>query len=147
MRSQGFCLLNNVAIGAKYALLKYDLQRVAIVDFDVHAGNINERMQYSRSNSHIFKHFLGNGTEEIFDGDNNFLFASIHAVGKHFYPGMTDTLTCFVFYCLNIKSSQVLAMKAMVILLTYPCHMGRTLPIFLKDFRQSLTVWTSLNHS
>jgi len=65
VKSQGFCLLNNVAIGAKYALLKYNLQRVAVIDFDVHAGN---------------------GTEELLCGDENFFFASIHAVGKHFYP-------------------------------------------------------------
>jgi len=65
VKSQGFCILNNVAIGAKYALLKHDLHRIAIVDFDVHAGN---------------------GTEDIFAGDNNFLFISVHAVGENFYP-------------------------------------------------------------
>ncbi|MDX1352371.1 MAG: histone deacetylase family protein [Thiomicrorhabdus sp.] len=40
--SKGFCLFNNVAIGAAYAMQKYGLQRVAIVDFDVHHGNGTE---------------------------------------------------------------------------------------------------------
>ncbi|WP_319381791.1 histone deacetylase family protein [Thiomicrorhabdus sp.] len=35
----GFCLVNNIAIGAAYALDKYDLQRVAVLDIDVHHGN------------------------------------------------------------------------------------------------------------
>ncbi|WP_040727750.1 histone deacetylase family protein [Thiomicrorhabdus sp. Kp2] len=40
--SKGFCLFNNVAVGAAYALAKYGLKRVAIVDFDVHHGNGTE---------------------------------------------------------------------------------------------------------
>ncbi len=41
-RSMGFCLINHVAIGAAYAIEKYHLQRVAILDFDVHHGNGTE---------------------------------------------------------------------------------------------------------
>ena len=37
--ASGFCFFNNVAIAAKYALERHGLQRVAIVDFDVHHGN------------------------------------------------------------------------------------------------------------
>jgi acetoin utilization deacetylase AcuC-like enzyme len=40
--SQGFCLFNNVAIGAAYALEKYGYERIAVVDFDVHHGNGTE---------------------------------------------------------------------------------------------------------
>ncbi|GAM20527.1 hypothetical protein SAMD00019534_037020 [Acytostelium subglobosum LB1] len=64
--SQGFCLINNVAIGAKYAQLKYGVEKIAIVDFDVHHGN---------------------GTEEILAGDPGFLFLSIHMFEEGFYPG------------------------------------------------------------
>ncbi|KYR02367.1 hdaD, histone deacetylase family protein [Tieghemostelium lacteum] len=64
--SQGFCLLNNVCIGAKYAQLKYNLERIAIIDIDVHHGN---------------------GTEEIVANDNGFLFCSIHMFEEGFYPG------------------------------------------------------------
>ena len=62
-RSMGFCFFNNVAIGAKYALERHGLERVAIVDFDVHHGN---------------------GTEDIFTGDNRVLMVSFF---QHpFYP-------------------------------------------------------------
>jgi acetoin utilization deacetylase AcuC-like enzyme len=62
-RAMGFCLLNNVAIGAAHALEEYRLDRVAIVDFDVHHGN---------------------GTEEIFRDDPRVLMVSTF---QHpFYP-------------------------------------------------------------
>lgn len=51
----GFCLFNNVAVAAAYAMQRYGLQRVAIVDFDVHHGN---------------------GTEDIFAQDERVLFCS-----------------------------------------------------------------------
>ncbi len=41
-RAMGFCIFNNVAIGAAYALKEYALKKVAIVDFDVHHGNGTE---------------------------------------------------------------------------------------------------------
>ncbi|MBI3005621.1 MAG: histone deacetylase [Ignavibacteriales bacterium] len=60
----GFCLLNNVAIGARYAQQKHGLQRVAILDWDVHHGN---------------------GTQEIFYEDPTVLYISLHQFP--FYPG------------------------------------------------------------
>jgi acetoin utilization deacetylase AcuC-like enzyme len=41
-KAMGFCFFNNIAIAAKYALEKYSLKRVAIIDFDVHHGNGTE---------------------------------------------------------------------------------------------------------
>ncbi len=62
-KAMGFCFFNNVAVGAYHALNSYDLERVAIVDFDVHHGN---------------------GTEDIFAGDERVLFCSTF---QHpFYP-------------------------------------------------------------
>jgi acetoin utilization deacetylase AcuC-like enzyme len=55
-RAMGFCLYNNIAVGAAHALEVHGLQRIAIVDFDVHQGN---------------------GTEEIFQNENRVLFCSI----------------------------------------------------------------------
>ncbi|KAL1511516.1 hypothetical protein AB1Y20_006324 [Prymnesium parvum] len=67
--SQGFCLLNNAAIAAKYALLEYPstVRKVAIVDWDLHHGN---------------------GTEEIVrrDGWEQVMYCSLHGAEKHFYP-------------------------------------------------------------
>ena len=63
-RAMGFCLLNNVAVAARYAQAELRLERVAIVDFDVHHGN---------------------GTEAIFRGDDSVLFVSLHQ--WPFYPG------------------------------------------------------------
>ncbi|ADZ92789.1 histone deacetylase family protein [Marinomonas mediterranea] len=62
-KSMGFCFFNNVAVGAQYAITHHGLERIAIVDFDVHHGN---------------------GTEDIFQGNRNVLFASSY---QHpFYP-------------------------------------------------------------
>ena len=66
-QAQGFCFFNNVAIAAKYALERYHLQRVAVVDFDVHHGN---------------------GTENILAGDMRALMIGIF---QHpFYPFCGD---------------------------------------------------------
>ena len=62
--AMGFCLLNNVAVAARYAQAELGLERIAIVDYDVHHGN---------------------GTEAIFRGDDSVLFVSLHQ--WPFYPG------------------------------------------------------------
>jgi acetoin utilization deacetylase AcuC-like enzyme len=56
-KAMGFCLLNNVAIAARYAQRQYGIERVAIVDWDVHHGN---------------------GTQEIFWSDPSVLYVSLH---------------------------------------------------------------------
>lgn len=62
-RGMGFCFFNNVAVGAAHALAAHGLERVLIADFDVHHGN---------------------GTEDIFRGDERVLFCSTF---QHpFYP-------------------------------------------------------------
>lgn len=62
-RAMGFCYFNNVAVGAAYALDAHGLDRVAIIDFDVHHGN---------------------GTEDIFQHDPRVLFCS--SFQHPFYP-------------------------------------------------------------
>ena len=62
--AMGFCLVNNIAIAARYAQEKYEAERVAIIDFDVHHGN---------------------GTQDIFYEDPTVLFASTHQMPL--YPG------------------------------------------------------------
>ena len=63
-RAMGFCVFNNVAVAARVAQEQLGLERVAIVDFDVHHGN---------------------GTEAIFRDDDSVLFVSLHQ--WPFYPG------------------------------------------------------------
>ncbi|HSR70399.1 MAG TPA: histone deacetylase [Acidobacteriota bacterium] len=48
-RAMGFCLFNNVAVAAQWALRQEGLERVAVVDFDVHHGNGTQEIFYSRS--------------------------------------------------------------------------------------------------
>lgn len=64
--SAGFCVFNNVAVGAKYALDKCGLKRVAIIDFDVHHGDgtqdivlDDERIMFCSSFQHPFYPFCG----------------------------------------------------------------------------------------
>lgn len=63
-RAMGFCLFNNIAIGAEYAKKNHGIGKVAIIDFDVHHGN---------------------GTQAAFYHDPNVLYASTHE--SPLYPG------------------------------------------------------------
>lgn len=63
-QAMGFCLFNNIAIAAKYALANFDIERVLIVDFDVHHGN---------------------ATQDTFYADPHVLYFSTHQYP--FYPG------------------------------------------------------------
>jgi acetoin utilization deacetylase AcuC-like enzyme len=65
-QAMGFCLFNNIAIAASYALHHYQLERVAIVDFDVHHGNGTQAAFYNQANvlyasSHEMPHYPGTG--------------------------------------------------------------------------------------
>jgi acetoin utilization deacetylase AcuC-like enzyme len=63
-QAMGFCLFNSIAVGAMHAITAHSLQRVAVIDFDVHHGN---------------------GTQDIFWQEPRVLFASSHQRG--IYPG------------------------------------------------------------
>jgi acetoin utilization deacetylase AcuC-like enzyme len=66
-RAMGFCLFNNVAVGAAQARAVHGLRRVAVVDFDVHHGN---------------------GTQAMFEADPDLFYASTHQ--SPLYPGTGD---------------------------------------------------------
>jgi len=87
-RAMGFCIFNNVAVGAAHAIAAHGLERVAIVDFDVHHGN---------------------GTEEIFSGDSRVLLCSTF---QHpFYPG-SGTLRAHWLLALEAFEPQLILVSA-----------------------------------
>ena len=63
-KAMGFCIYNNVAVGAYYLIEKYKINKIAIIDFDVHHGN---------------------GTQNIFYDNEKVLYISTHQYP--FYPG------------------------------------------------------------
>jgi len=65
-RALGFCFFNNVALGAVYLLENFGLERVAIVDWDVHHGN---------------------GTQHLFEADPRVFYLSLHEDPQYCYPG------------------------------------------------------------
>jgi acetoin utilization deacetylase AcuC-like enzyme len=67
-RAMGFCLFNNIAVGAQRARAAHNLHRIAVVDFDVHHGN---------------------GTQAAFEADDGLFYASTHQ--SPLYPGTGST--------------------------------------------------------
>ncbi len=65
-KAMGFCYFNNVAIGARYLQRQWGIERVGIIDFDVHHGN---------------------GTQHIFEHDPTVYYYSIHEHPSFAYPG------------------------------------------------------------
>ena len=69
VRAMGFCFINNIAVCARYLQKKYNIKKVAIIDFDVHHGNGTQEIFYkdetvAYASSHEFPLFPGTGSEE-----------------------------------------------------------------------------------
>uniref|UniRef100_UPI0040491215 histone deacetylase family protein n=1 Tax=Candidatus Pelagibacter sp. TaxID=2024849 RepID=UPI0040491215 len=68
-KAMGFCIYNNVAVGANYLINKYKLNKVAIIDFDVHHGNGTQDIFYDNEkvvyiSTHQYPYYPGSGTEK-----------------------------------------------------------------------------------
>ena len=75
-KAMGFCIYNNVAVGANYLINKYKLNKIAIIDFDVHHGNGTQDIFYDNEkvlyiSTHQFPYYPGSGTEREKGAYNN----------------------------------------------------------------------------
>ena len=75
-KAMGFCIYNNVAVGANYLIDKYKLNKVAIIDFDVHHGNGTQNIFYDNEkvlyvSTHQFPYYPGSGSEQEKGKHNN----------------------------------------------------------------------------
>lgn len=90
--AMGFCIFNNVAVGATYLLEKYKLDKVAIIDFDVHHGNGTQDIFYNEKkvlyiSSHQFPFYPGTGSKDEIGKFNNILNIPLKAgtVSEEFF--------------------------------------------------------------
>ncbi|MDA9678253.1 histone deacetylase family protein [Candidatus Pelagibacter sp.] len=68
-KAMGFCIYNNVAVGANYLIEKYKYNKVAIIDFDVHHGNGTQNIFYDNEkvlyiSTHQYPYYPGSGSEK-----------------------------------------------------------------------------------
>ncbi|MDA9972719.1 histone deacetylase family protein [Candidatus Pelagibacter ubique] len=77
-KAMGFCIYNNVAVGANYLINKYKLKKIAIIDFDVHHGNGTQNIFYDNEkvlyiSTHQYPYYPGSGTNDEKGKHNNIL--------------------------------------------------------------------------
>lgn len=91
-RAMGFCLFNNVALGARYAMKTYGLKKILIVDWDLHHGNATQHSFYEDPDvlyfsTHQYPHYPGTGSLEEVGRGNGKGFT----VNVPLFPGHGDT--------------------------------------------------------
>jgi len=77
-KAMGFCIYNNIAVGANYLIEKYKFNKVAIVDFDVHHGNGTQNIFYNNKkvlyiSTHQYPYYPGSGSKKENGKFNNIL--------------------------------------------------------------------------
>ena len=83
-KAMGFCIYNNVAVGANYLIKKYNHSKVAIIDFDVHHGNGTQNIFYDNEkvlyiSTHQYPYYPGSGSEKEKGKFNNVLNVPLEA--------------------------------------------------------------------
>ena len=77
-KAMGFCIYNNVAVGANYLIKKYKYNKIAIIDFDVHHGNGTQDIFYDNKkvlyiSTHQYPYYPGSGSEKEKGKFNNIM--------------------------------------------------------------------------
>jgi len=83
-KAMGFCIFNNVAVGANYLIEKYKYNKIAIIDFDVHHGNGTQDIFYNNKkvlyiSTHQYPYYPGSGSEKERGKFNNILNIPLQA--------------------------------------------------------------------
>ena len=83
-KAMGFCIYNNVAVGANYLIEKYKYNKIAIIDFDVHHGNGTQDIFYDNEkvlfiSTHQYPYYPGSGSEKEKGNFNNVLNIPLEA--------------------------------------------------------------------
>ncbi len=83
-KAMGFCIYNNVAVGANYLIEKYKYNKIAIIDFDVHHGNGTQNIFYDNKkvlfiSTHQYPYYPGSGSEKEKGNFNNVLNIPLEA--------------------------------------------------------------------
>ena len=83
-KAMGFCIYNNVAVGANYLIEKYKYNKIAIIDFDVHHGNGTQDIFYDNEkvlfiSTHQYPYYPGSGSEKEKGNFNNILNIPLEA--------------------------------------------------------------------
>ena len=83
-KAMGFCIYNNVAVGANYLIEKYKYNKIAIIDFDVHHGNGTQDIFYNNEkvlfiSTHQYPYYPGSGSEKEKGDFNNVLNIPLEA--------------------------------------------------------------------
>jgi acetoin utilization deacetylase AcuC-like enzyme len=83
-KAMGFCIYNNVAVGANYLIEKYKYKKIAIIDFDVHHGNGTQNIFYDNEkvlyiSTHQYPYYPGSGSEKEKGNFDNILNIPLEA--------------------------------------------------------------------
>jgi acetoin utilization deacetylase AcuC-like enzyme len=122
-RAMGFCLFNNVAVAAMYALRRHGLQRVLIVDWDVHHGNGTMHSFYETDevlyfSVHQYPHYPGTGrTDEIGRGAGQG-----YTVNVPLYGGQGDSEYLYVFRQLLVPVARQYAPQLILVSAGFDTH-------------------------
>jgi len=159
-RGMGFCIFNNVAVAARYALEEKGLERVLIVDFDVHHGNGTQDAFYDEScvlyfSTHQYPYYPGTGHwREIGRGEGESYTANVPlpgGVGDEGYGRIFDELLYplaeryrpqLILVSAGYDAHWADPLAAMQLSLTGYAHLARTLKTMADELCQGRIVFT-----